>query len=284
MAGHVIRLCVAYDGRGFHGSQRQGNARSVQAELERAAQEFYKVSIPIYLAGRTDRGVHAAAQVASFAEPWPPRQEAIIGRALNAHLPEDVSIIGITRESLGFHARYSAKWREYRYRIYTGSEHPLVRGFVWFRTSDLQLDAMNEACQRIMGTHDFASFAAGGEGVPWAPTKKGRGSIRSVYHCSARIIQPWWGPAPHAGDVFELRIVADGFLPRMVRGIIGAVVEVGRRQREPAWMEWLLAQKDRRKAPMNAPPEGLTLWAVGYHDEEPEDLQLSSVIESSRPS
>lgn len=279
-AREIVRLRVAYDGREFYGSQRQGNARTVQAELERAAEEVFGKAVPIYLAGRTDRGVHAAGQVASFADIRPDMPGSVVRNALNANLPRDVAVLEAKREPMGFHARHSARWREYRYRIWMGVEHPLARGFVWFRSKELAREPMDRAGQRLIGTHDFASFAGGGEGVPWSTAKSGRGTVRTMYHCSVREIAPWWGPAPCDGTLLELRVVGDGFLPRMVRGIVGSMVEIGHQRRSPEWITELIELKDRRRAPMNAPPDGLTLWAVGY-DEDPEDLNIADVSESS---
>lgn len=273
----IVRLRVSYDGRAFFGSQRQESARTVQAELERAAEEVFGSTVSIYLAGRTDRGVHAAGQVASFADFRPDLSNRVMRNALDAHLPPDVAVLEVSREPIGFHARYSARWREYRYRIWSGIEHPLARGYVWFRAKPLDIERMNKAAQQLTGTHDFASFAGGGEGVPWSTAKSRRGTVRTIYHCSVREIDSWWGAKAGDGTLLEVRVIADGFLPRMMRGIVGTLAEIGQQRRSPEWMTELIEMKDRRQAPMNAPPDGLTLWAVGY-EEDPEDLSLSHVL------
>ncbi len=261
----VVKLLVSYDGREFFGSQRQAGQRTVQGELEAAAEAVLGQEIPIYLAGRTDRGVHAAGQVASFAEPRKAIENHRLQAAMNDHLGSDISVLGIERMPIGFHARYGAHWREYRYRIWTGVRQPLAQGFVWSHRWPLDLTAMNQAARVLIGEHDFSSFASGGEGVPWSDRRStGRGARRTVLALTVSERERWWSPPGGAGTLLEIRVVADGFLPRMVRGIAGTLAEVGRGSFEAADVERLLQSADRRKAPKNAPPDGLVLWAVGY--------------------
>ncbi len=151
--------------------------------------------------------------------------------------------------------------REYRYRIWTGPRTPLVDRFAWQRRRPLDVEAMAEAAGRLAGTHDFASFVAGGEGVPWsARQQRRRGTVRTVRHCTVRQIEAWWpvGPIDVAG--IEVRVVADGFLPRMVRGFVGALGEIGRGANEPAWIDELLSRADRRVGPQSALHRG---WCSG---------------------
>lgn len=261
----VVKLLVSYDGREFFGSQRQAGQRTVQGELEAAAEAVLGQEIPIYLAGRTDRGVHAAGQVASFAEPRRVIESHRLLAAMNDHLGSDIAVLGIERMPIGFHARYGAHWREYRYRIWSGVRQPLAQGFVWPLRWPLDVAAMNMAAKVLIGEHDFSSFASGGEGVPWSDRKAaGRGAMRTVLALTVSEGQRWWGPSGVEGMLLEIRVVADGFLPRMVRGIAGALAEVGRGSLAAADIEQLLLSADRRKAPKNAPPDGLVLWAVGY--------------------
>jgi tRNA pseudouridine38-40 synthase len=239
--------------------------RSVQEDLERAAQAIYGRPVPVYLAGRTDRGVHAVGQVASFADYRPGFPGQRLVAAFNDHLADDIAILEAGREPLGFHARYSAQWREYRYRIWSGPRQPLAQGFAWFQRGQLDLDRMRESAARLVGEHDFSSFASGGEGVPWSERPEGgRGTIRRIYDCDAEVRQSWWGAGPEIGELVEIRVVANGFLPRMVRGIAGTLVDAGRSKLGPGDIERLLEQRDRRAAPGNAPPDGLVLWAIGY--------------------
>ncbi|MCC6674590.1 MAG: tRNA pseudouridine(38-40) synthase TruA [Thermomicrobiales bacterium] len=276
-AGEIIRMRVSYDGRDFVGSQRQANARTVQGELERALEEIAGKAIPIHLAGRTDRGVHAAGQAASCSRQGVRLTVAQFPKAMNDHLGRDIAVQDARLEPLGFHARYSATWREYRYRIWTGIRQPNAEGYVWGFPRALDLVRMADAAGRIAGEHDFASFASGGEGVPWSSRKdRQHGSVRVVRICAVRALSNWWGATERDGRLIEIRIVANGFLPRMVRGIVGTLVEIGRGARPPELVDELFAAKDRRMAPKNVPAEGLTLWAVGYGNEQPEGENLSA--------
>ncbi len=261
----IVRLRVSYDGRGFWGSQRQLGQRSVQGELERAVEAVFGRSLPVYLAGRTDRGVHAAGQVASFAPGRLRIAESKIVPALNDHLDRDLAVLESSLAPVGFHARYSAIWREYRYRVWAGVRQPLAEGFALQLRDRLDVKSMNEASRVLVGEHDFASFASGGEGVPWSQRgAKSRGSHRTVLHCSVEQIDAYWGATARDGELVEIRVVADGFLPRMVRGVAGLLVEVGRGTVPIADIRTILEARDRRKSAKNAPPDGLVLWAIGY--------------------
>lgn len=266
------KLTVAYDGRDFHGSQRQPGRRSVQEDLERALALLAGRAVAATFAGRTDRGVHAVGQVVSCDDLVPAMPDATIVRALNAHLADDLAVVAARRVAAGFHARYDARWREYRYRIWLGPRQPLARGTVWERRSGLDVQAMDAGARQFLGTHDVASFAGGGEGVPWSERHdRPRGTVRTILHCSVRRVLPWWGMAAETGEAIEIRVVADGFLPRMVRTMAGALVELGSGDRPADWISQLLRERDRRMGPATAPPHGLVLWRVGYGDEIPVD-------------
>lgn len=264
----TLALTVAYDGTEFAGSQVQPGARTVQEELERALAGVFNRATRTVFAGRTDRGVHAAGQVVGCGDHRPDLDAATIRRALNAGLPPDVAVVAAERRSDGFHARYDARWREYRYRVWSGPPPPLARRHVWQRAERLDIGAMAEAASRLVGEHDFAALAGGGEGVPWSERQsRPRGTIREVLVCTCRTIPPWWGAVD--GTLIEVRVAADGFLPRMVRNITGALVDVGRGAKPVGWMDEVLASRDRRAGGTTAPAHGLTLWRIGYDDDEP---------------
>jgi tRNA pseudouridine38-40 synthase len=268
----VLKLVLAYDGRSFFGSQRQDGKRTVQGELEQAIEDVVGFPVPVYLAGRTDQGVHAVGQVASLADHRPELRDQTVQKALNAHLPDDLAVTAVERRPLGFHARYDARWREYRYRLWTGVRQPIAAGFVWQRPGTLDRDAMSAAALKLIGTHDVASFAGGGEGVPGSDRQsRARGTTRTILVCEVRRICPWWGSADPTGTLLEVRIAADGFLPRMVRSVMGALAEIGRGARPETWIDELLASRDRRLGPITAPAHGLTLWRVGYDEDDPRD-------------
>ncbi len=191
-------------------------------------------------------------------------------RALNAHLLDDLAATRVERVAAGFHARYDARWREYRYRIWAGPPQPLARGFVWRQRGNLVGDEMDAAARRLIGERDFAAVAGSGEGVPWSERRDAtRGTVRRVARCSCQTISPWWGE-PDDGALLEVRIVADGFLPRMVRNIVALLADVGHGKHPVDWIDDVLSSGDRRKGGGTAPPHGLTLWRVGYGTDEPE--------------
>jgi tRNA pseudouridine38-40 synthase len=272
--GQRLKLTVAYDGSRVWGSQRQTGRESVQGILETALSRLAGRPVTAELAGRTDRGVHAAGQVASCDDIRPAMPPEAIRQALEPSLGDAVAVVAVERVHGGFHARYDATWREYRYRLWTGARSPLMERFAWHRRQPLDLPAMTDAAGRLVGTHDFASFVAGGEGVPWSERRqRRRGTVRTVRHCSVREVEAWWPSAPIAGQGIEVRVVADGFLPRMVRGFVGALGEIGRGANEPDWIDELLDRADRRVGPHNAPPHGLVLWRIGYGDDVPDPGQ-----------
>lgn len=259
-----LALTLSYDGSDFFGSQVQPGRRTVQDELERALAALYGAPPPVVFAGRTDRGVHAAGQVVSLPDPRPDLEPATVRAALNARLPTDLVVVAARRRPFRFNARYDARWREYRYRIWSGGHEPLAARQVWMRSARLDLAAMARAAMLLHGEHDFASFAGGGEGVPWSPRQaQPRGTRRTLFASEVRRLTPWWR-GEGAGELFEYRVVGDGFLPQMVRALISAVAEVGRGTRPTSWIADLLEAKDRRAGAGTAPPSGLTLWQVGY--------------------
>lgn len=267
---HRLKLTVAYDGARVWGSQRQVGRETVQGILETALSDFAGRPIAAELAGRTDRGVHATGQVASCDDVRPGMAPDQLRRALEPRLGDAVSIVGVERVQGTFHARFDARWREYRYRIWAGTRSPMIEDAAWYRRGQLDVQAMTDAVERLQGTHDFAAFVAGGEGVPWSDRRHAsRGTTRTVLHSSIRQIDAWWPSGDIDGQGVEVRVVADGFLPRMVRGFVGALGEIGRGANEPEWIDELLDRADRRGGPRSAPPHGLVLWRIGYGEESP---------------
>jgi tRNA pseudouridine38-40 synthase len=264
-----FRLTLAYDGTDFAGSQIQPNQRTVQGELEDALGQIAAVPIRATFAGRTDRGVHALGQVVSVGLPaWSDTSIDLL-RALNSRLPGDLGATDAALCGELFNPRFDAVWREYRYWITSGLVGPFLGRYAWNRRLELDAEAVRAAAGRLVGTHDFASFAGGGEGVPWSQrATKPKGTARTILRCDCREIWPRIGPgSDRTARVLEVRVAADGFLPHMVRNIVGALLDVGQGRRDPNWIGELLAERDRRSGSVMAPAHGLTLTRVGFGGE-----------------
>ena len=247
----TFKLTLSYDGTDFSGFQRQANARSVQAELEGVLADIEGTHVTVAGAGRTDSGVHALGQVASF------RLTSAIGerdlfRALNAKLPRDVRVLSAEVAPPGFNARFSARSKMYRYRISnTRVMSPFQRRFAWHISRNLDLAAMREAARELLGSHDFASFQAKG------------GKIRTTTRTMTR---SEWAEEPLSGGerLLVYEIAGTGFLKYMVRAVVGTLVEVGDGRRSPSSIRDLLDSRDRAAAGPTAPPAGLYLVRVDY--------------------
>ena len=243
-----IKVVLEYDGTKFAGWQQQAKGRTVEAELKSALRSITGQDVTVYAAGRTDAGAHAEGQVVNFHTDGRITPQRLVA-ALNAKLPDDVAALSAEVVPDDFHARYSARWRRYRYRYLDRPGRPaLERGRCWHVRGRLEAGAMADAARALVGKHDWTSFCSASEPAG--------GRTREVR--SARV-------ARH-GDFVELELVAEGFLRGMVRSIAGALAEVGRGDRPPEWVGKLLRAKDRRLAPRTAPAGGLTLMEVVYWD------------------
>lgn len=256
-----LRLTLAYDGTAFAGSQVQPGQRTVQGALERALGTLDGGPVRATFAGRTDAGVHAVGQVA-HADVGRAMDEGGWRRALNALLPPDVRVTALAFAPASFHARFDARWREYRYRIWNGAvQLPQDRRGAWHRTGPLDVAAMREAAQAFLGTHAFAAFAGMGKG---SPARAGE-SVRTVRAAGWAATTCAW---PVAGTALVFTVEADGFLPHMVRNMVGSLAAIGQGAAPVTWIAELLRRRDRRAAGQTAPAHGLTLWRVRYADDE----------------
>ena len=241
-----IKVVLEYDGSGFAGWQQQKNARSVEGELKRALRSVTGQDLTVYGAGRTDAGAHAEGQVANFRTDGRIAPHRLMA-ALNARLPEDVAVLSAQEVVDGFHARYSARWRRYRYRYLDRPARPaLERGRCWHVRGSLDVESMAKAATVLTGKHDWTSFCSASE----APESR----VRDMR--SARVAR--------RGDFVELELVAEGFLRGLARSIAGALAEVGLGRRPPEWVGKVLRGRDRKLAPRTAPAGGLTLMEVIY--------------------
>jgi tRNA pseudouridine38-40 synthase len=254
-----LRLTLAYDGAAFAGSQIQPGQRTVQGVVEGALATLDGAPVRAVFAGRTDTGVHALGQVA-HADVHRERGVDQWRQGLNGLLPPDVRITNVGRVPDRFHARYDATWREYRYAIWNGAvQPPLMRGTTWHRRSPLDVAAMDAATRALIGEHDFAAFAGAGKGLPQAGAKTVR-TMRAAEWTAER------SPEAVAGLALVFTIEGSGFLPHMVRNVVGSLVVIGAGDAPVSWMASLLRGRDRRNAAPTAPPHGLSLWRVRYDE------------------
>lgn len=249
-----FRITLAYDGTAYAGWQYQPDVATIQGTVEQALRKIVGSLARISGSGRTDAGVHAWGQVASFRCDTRLSPE-ILCRALNAHLPGDIHIRAARQVPDRFHATRDAISKRYVYRIQDGPERDLfARTITWHIPRRLDLAAMQEAARCLVGRHDFRSFEAVG-----APRKT---SVRTILELSLQRVP--------RGDLnpLEIAVEADGFLYNMVRNIVGSLVLVGKGEQPPEWLSQVLAAMDRSHAGPTAPALGLTLWCVRYPEDE----------------
>ena len=257
----TLKLTLSYDGTRLVGWQRQAEGESVQGVLEDALARFEGGPVTVHGAGRTDAGVHALGQVASVEVAFT-HDVATLARALNAQLPEDVRVLSVEEAAPGFHARFSARSKTYRYCIRNGAvASPFERAYVWHVPQPLDVDAMRQAASRLLGRHDFSTFRSSGTDVPDA--------VRTLHRSDVTVSTATTTPlasrcSSDAGSLLTYEVSGDGFLRHMVRAIVGTLVEVGRGWRDPAQMDALLQARDRARAGATAPPHGLFLVRVDY--------------------
>jgi tRNA pseudouridine38-40 synthase len=244
-----FKITVAYDGGPFVGWQRQAEGTSIQGLLEDALRDLDGRDVTVVGAGRTDAGVHAFAQVASFTLVRETSPDVVV-RSLNAKLPPEIRVRSAEDVPGSFHARFNATSKRYRYRLWNADVlNPFERAYVWHVSGPLDVAAMAEAARFVEGRHDFAAFAAAG-GAP-GPTER-------VIALST--------VARNEDGLVTYEVEGDGFLRYMVRAIVGTLVDVGRGRHGPEWMREVIASRDRSQAGQTAPPHGLFLVRVGYAD------------------
>ena len=252
----TVKLILEYDGSRYAGWQRQPDQPTIQEAVETALFQLTQETVSVIGAGRTDAGVHALGQVASFriARTWTPRAWM---RGLNARLPEDIAVRSVAMVSDDFHARYGARGKLYEYRILNRSERPaLDRAYLWHVHKPLDPSAMARAAAHLTGSHDFSSF-------------EGALTDNEDPVCDLRQLS-----VQKEGDLIRIRAYADRFLKHMVRAVVGTLVEVGHARRTPESLETILAAKDRTAAGRTAPPHGLFLVRVDYDGEEEQTSNL----------
>ncbi len=246
----TLRMTLAYVGTAYAGWQIQPARATVQGILERTLTRMLDEPIRLVGAGRTDAGVHALGQVASFATA---RTIPLYGlrRGLNARLPESLRVLAVDEVPDTFNARSDARGKEYRYRLSTAEVlSPFEAPFVTQVLTPLDAGAMAAAAERLVGRHDFTSFCR----------------ADSTIEDRHRTIV--WSRVTASGETITYDVRGDGFMRHMIRTIVGTLVEAGRGRLRPADIDVILAARDRRRAGVCMPARGLTLMKVHYEDGE----------------
>lgn len=242
----IIKLVLEYDGTAYAGWQRQPDQPTIQETVEAAIAGVTQINATVIGAGRTDAGVHALGQVASFRinRDMTPREWI---RALNAHLPKTIVVRSAEPMPDTFHARHSAQGKLYEYRILNRPERPAIaRDYCWHIHQPLDDEAMNQAGLVLIGLHDFSSFQT-------QPTE----NDDPMCHLQRFTVF-------REGDRLRIETYANRFLKQMVRSIVGTLVEVGLSKRTPESLRPILEARDRSAAGRTAPPQGLFLVRVDY--------------------
>ncbi len=241
----TYRITLGYDGTDFHGYAANPGIRTVQGELEKVLAVVLGAPVETVVAGRTDAGVHARANVVSF-DADHPVDPGRLQRSITSMLGPEIVAVDASEAPDGFHARFSATSRRYVYRI-NGAEvpDPLMRRTSWHVPHRLDMDAMNRAAADMVGVHDFASLCR---------AARGRTTVRTV-------LSAMWRVEP-SGPLFDVE--GQAFCHQMVRSMVALCVEVGRARLAADAVPGILEARDRDAARGTAPPRGLVLWEIGY--------------------
>lgn len=244
-----IKLTLSYDGTAYRGFQVQPNGPTIQSVLEEALSRLLQETVRVGAAGRTDAGVHAREQVVDFSDSGSRPLETVL-RGGNALLPPDIRILTASEAPPSFDARHDAREKEYRYFLHVSPvASPFFLRYAWHIEKPLNLDAMGEGLDHLVGEHDFASFR--GQGCTAKTT------VRTIFRAEL---------AEEIPSLHFIRIAGNGFLRHMVRNLVGTLVDVGKGKIPAARMLELLSVRDRAQAGPTAPAHGLFLWSVSYPD------------------
>jgi tRNA pseudouridine38-40 synthase len=246
-----IKLVLAYDGTEFAGWQIQPDAPTIQGTLGHALEKLTNEKILPQGSGRTDAGVHALAQVATFStESLIPTENFL--KALNSNLPPSIRVLEVSEVPASFHARKSAIGKTYRYRIYREAVcPPFLSRYVWHYPYPLNEVAMTQAAQNVVGEHDFTSFAA-------VDPERGRdeetSNVRTIFSSEWK----------RDGNEFVYTVHGNGFLHHMVRNLVGTFLLAGKGTIQPTGITRILKERNRSAAGATAPASGLYLVSVDY--------------------
>ena len=248
MQDRNIKLTIAYDGRCYHGWQRQKKEVTIQGVLENKIGMMVGHPVTLLGSGRTDAGVHAVGQVANFKTRSSISSEAF-KRGLNSLLPDDIFIRDVKDVPADFHSRYDAKSKTYEYRILLSKDmDPFRRYYVWHIPWPLDIEKMKKSLSFLAGTHDFSSFRSAGS--------NNTNPVRNMKLADLSLSQK--------EGILRLVFEANGFLRHMVRNIVGTVVDVGSNKISIDKFKAICKSGDRRMSGIKAPPQGLFLMKVRY--------------------
>ena len=244
----TIKIVVAYDGSGYHGFQKQKDILTVQGVVEEVLAKLCGEAVVTAGSGRTDAGVHALAQTLTFTTNGRIPCANMV-RAAASLLPPDIVLVSAEEVAEGFHARFSAKWKTYEYKLLVNEhDNPFMVRYAWQLREQLDVKAMNEAAQLLLGTHDFSAFRSTGS-VDSSP-------IKTIYAVQ-------W---QQRGEEIIFRISGDGFLYHMVRNLVWSLVQVGLGRRSSDDFAAELAAQRCEFLNEPAPAQGLYLAQVGYNE------------------
>jgi tRNA pseudouridine38-40 synthase len=250
-----FKLTIAYDGTAYQGWQVQKTGTGVQEKVEAALAKLFPSAPRLHSSSRTDTGVHALGMVAHFEVPAPEARLPLrkLALALNAHLPEDIRVVGAHRCRADFHARFDATGKQYRYLVWNhAAMNPLLRRQAWHVPRPLAVPAMRAAAKRFLGRHDFRAFTSN-------PGYERLSTVRRLTRVEVK----------RSGPLLTFVIEGDGFLYKMCRGIVGTLVQVGQGKLAVGDIRRIRSSRDRRGAGMTAPAHGLVLWRVFYDRRRP---------------
>ncbi|MFH1873649.1 MAG: tRNA pseudouridine(38-40) synthase TruA [Pseudomonadota bacterium] len=259
-----IKLTISYDGTNYCGWQIQAKDKTIQHIIRDAISHMTKEKISLVGSSRTDAGVHALGQVAHFTTKTNISTQAFV-KGINSLIPEDIAVVEAKEVDLDFHAQKQAKAKLYQYVIASGAVRlPLMQDRCWQMRSELNLAAMEKAAKYLVGEHDFTSFQSTGSSA--------KDAVREIYSLSLRaqrsnpkdsmgLLRHY---VPRNDNFYTISISGNGFLYRMVRNIVGLLVEIGRGKHSPEFARQVLQAKSKKKAGVCAPACGLYLIRIDY--------------------
>ncbi len=254
---------LSYSGQNYYGFQRQKDFPTIQGAFEDVVSTLVQQTVRISSSGRTDRGVNAVGHVVSFSLDRLPFSPDKFKELINTRLPEDIRLLDLKVVSGKFDPRKRAYSKIYRYQIWLGDVYPFFASMSWcvrtekrFKGLEFDFARCQQACEVLVGEHDFASFCS------TQAAKEKKSTVRRIFNYTAKLVKDCIFDL--SGDFLVLEVEGEGFLQYQVRIMTASILEVAFGRENLDWLKMLLEVKDRRVAPPMAPPQGLFLWRVNY--------------------